>query len=506
MAGAALDTLAIRARLGTKPAELRAYAASLVPVICRDRALSVERGLRSLLEEHDYRIDEIDGQVPAALRGTLFRNGMGRNELGGQWFAHWFDGDGMIQAIRFDAQGIHYRNRYVATENYRDELRAGHIVYRGFGKMRPGGVLANAFREPANVSNTSVMMNDGRLFSLWEGGPPYELDPATLETRGVADFGGTLKAFSAHPRLDPDSGELFNFGIDYGRRTTLTPYRLQRGALTRLAPVTLPYPLMNHDFVLTEHYLVFCLGPILVHSLKFLLGFSSFDGALHWEGGKPTLILLVPRNGGAPRFIETEPFFQFHFANGYEQDGAIVLDVARYPDSTWPVIGRALRDYWKSDWPAQGMATFTRLRIDLGPSGSRAAVDSRPYAAGSAVRVPAGRHLHRTAKRLRYAYIACTPADRAVGRAATRRATMSNARRRGGPRRLRGRTAMSMRAIVRADRRRRGTMAWLIIFDAGANEAHCRLDGDHRRGPCSRRLAPSIPYTVTAARLAKRSR
>lgn len=35
MAGAALDTLAIRARLGTRPAELRAYAASLIPVICR---------------------------------------------------------------------------------------------------------------------------------------------------------------------------------------------------------------------------------------------------------------------------------------------------------------------------------------------------------------------------------------------------------------------------------------------------------------------------------------
>jgi AcrR family transcriptional regulator len=35
LAGTALHTLAIRARLGTKPAELRAYAASLVPVICR---------------------------------------------------------------------------------------------------------------------------------------------------------------------------------------------------------------------------------------------------------------------------------------------------------------------------------------------------------------------------------------------------------------------------------------------------------------------------------------
>ena len=38
-------------------------------------------GFRSLAEEHDYRVDEIDGQVPATLRGTLFRNGSGRNDI-----------------------------------------------------------------------------------------------------------------------------------------------------------------------------------------------------------------------------------------------------------------------------------------------------------------------------------------------------------------------------------------------------------------------------------------
>jgi all-trans-8'-apo-beta-carotenal 15,15'-oxygenase len=364
-------------------------------------------GFRSQPQEHDYRL-EVDGQVPPALRGTLFRNGMGRNELGGQWFAHWFDGDGLIQAVRFDDRGMHYTSRYVATDNYRDETRAGRILNRGFGKMRPGGMLANAFRAPANVSNTSVVMSDGKLLSLWEGGPPYEMDPATLQTRGVQDFGGTLKAFSAHPRIDPDTGELFNFGIDYGARTTLTPYRLQRGQLTRMAAVTLPYPLMNHDFVLTEHFMVFCLGPILVSSLKFVLGLTSFDGALHWEGGKPTLILLVPRDGGAPRFIEAEPFFQFHFANGFEQDGAIVLDVARYPD--YGTIGQALRDYWRSDWPAQGMATLTRLRIELG-SGK---VASRPYSAGTANEFPRF-DPRRVGKPYRYAYLGCNPADRRTG-------------------------------------------------------------------------------------------
>jgi all-trans-8'-apo-beta-carotenal 15,15'-oxygenase len=366
-------------------------------------------GFRTLAEEHDYRIDDIDGQVPAGLRGTLYRNGSGRNDLGGQWFPHWFDGDGMISAIQFDDRGIHYRNRYVATENYRQETHAGHIVNRGFGKMRPGGVLANALRQLANVSNTSVVMQGGRLLSLWEGGPPFALDPVTLDTRGIQTFAGKVKAFSAHPKVDPQTGELFNFGIDYGASTTLTPYRIDKGVVTRLPRVKLPYPVMNHDFVLTPRYLAFCIGPILVSPLKFLLGSTSFDGALSWDGTRPTLILLVQRDGrGKPRFIETDAFFQFHFANGFEEDGALVLDLARYPD--YVTIGQALRDYWKSEWPSRGMGALTRMRIDL----ATGKVASRTYDTGMANEFPCINPAY-SGKRQRYAYIACSPADRVAG-------------------------------------------------------------------------------------------
>jgi all-trans-8'-apo-beta-carotenal 15,15'-oxygenase len=165
---------------------------------------------------------------------------------------------------------------------------------------------------------------------------------------------------------------------------------------------------MNHDFVLTRNHLVFCVGPILSTPLAFLLGLKSFDRALHWEAGKPTLILLVPRAGGQPRIIETDAFFQFHFANGYEEDGALVLDLARYPD--YLTIGQALRDYWKSQWPSQGMATLTRLRVDL----ATGKVESRTFDTGTANECPAINPAY-VVKRHRYAYIACNRADRVAG-------------------------------------------------------------------------------------------
>jgi all-trans-8'-apo-beta-carotenal 15,15'-oxygenase len=121
------------------------------------------------------------------------------------------------------------------------------------------------------------------------------------------------------------------------------------------------------------------------------------------------VILLVARDGRSPpRLVETEPFFQFHFANGFEQDGAVVLDLARYPD--YGTIGQALRDYWRSPWPAAGMACLTRLRLDLA-SGHVAA---QTFDVGTANEFPRI-DPRRVGRRHRYAYLACNAADRTHG-------------------------------------------------------------------------------------------
>jgi len=320
------------------------------------------RVFESMEGEHDYVIDEVEGAVPSGLRGTLYRNGPARNEIGGKPFAHLFDGDGMLSQFTIDDGRVHYRNRFVRTNHYLAERGADRPPMRGFGNQRRGGVVGNALRVPGNVANTSVTFHAGNLMALWEGGHPWRLDPDTLETIGDHDFDGRLKgahAFSAHPKVDPLTGELFNFGVNYGRRTKIHSYRVGRdGRLDYLRPVTLPYPVMNHDFALTSKHLVFVIDPIIVRVGRFILGATSYDGALHWDPSKTTRILLVPRDGGKPRVAECDPFFHFHVNNAYEDGSDTVVDLVRYEDFG---LGESLRNFSTADFGEQGR--LVRLRV-----------------------------------------------------------------------------------------------------------------------------------------------
>src|SRR5438309_10996355 len=104
----------------------------------------------SLTTEHVYVVDEVEGSLPSELVGTLYRNGPGKNEVGGKPYAHLFDGDAMLSQFVLDGRKVRYRNKYVRTTHYLAERAADKPLMRGYGQQRPGGPLANAFRTPAN--------------------------------------------------------------------------------------------------------------------------------------------------------------------------------------------------------------------------------------------------------------------------------------------------------------------------------------------------------------------
>ncbi|NCQ05754.1 MAG: Apocarotenoid-15,15'-oxygenase, partial [Cyanobacteria bacterium] len=55
-----------------------------------------QQGYESQPQEFEYGIDDIEGEIPLDLSGTLYRNGPGLLDVHGTPLQHPFDGDGMI--------------------------------------------------------------------------------------------------------------------------------------------------------------------------------------------------------------------------------------------------------------------------------------------------------------------------------------------------------------------------------------------------------------------------
>ena len=296
---------------------------------------------------------EVVGELPRDLSGVYYRNGPNPAfEPPGRY--HWFDGDGMIHAIHLEDGRASYRNRWVQSRGLEEERAAGRAVYPGIFDMQPGETPIYK-----NTANTNIVWHAGKLLALMEAALPTQLRPDTLATLGEYDFGGRLaSAMTAHPKMDPETGEMLFFG--YGPFPYLQYYVADRsGALANHEVIDLAWGAMMHDFALTKDHVVFVLCP-LVFSLEDL---ERRGGVFTWEPERGTRLGVMPRSGGNAevRWYDTDPCYVFHPLNAYEEGGTLVLDVARYPRLDF-MAPRAARDPGYEDAAA---AKLHRWRIDL---------------------------------------------------------------------------------------------------------------------------------------------
>ena len=310
--------------------------------------------------EYDYAIEDTRGTLPAELRGTLYRNGPGRwEDYRHRPLRHLFDGDGMVSRFAIGDGEVRYRNRYVRTRHYRAMGTTRHL-----GTPAPGGWLANiASPAPPNLANTNIVKHAGKLFALWEGGPPHELDPVTLQTLGPRRFRGELRwmgSYSAHPHLCPRSGEMYNFGVELFPQPHLRMYVTSpQGRLRHLASAGLPYAAMVHDFAITENNLVFLVSPIIPDTTRLLLGIKTIGESLRYRPDKGSVVIIVDRNTAQTRTVETGAVLQFHLSNAYEHGGDIVIDAITYRDGEIVSCIADFRTQSLQNAPSQ----FTRLTV-----------------------------------------------------------------------------------------------------------------------------------------------
>lgn len=264
---------------------------------------------------------EIAGEIPRDLNGVFVRNGPNPQEMP-EGMHHWFDGDGMLHALHFDDGEVTYRNRYIQS---RDIGRSDGAIFN----PNPGRYK--------DTANTDIVCHNGELMALWYvSGQPVRVDPVTLETLRLENFGGQLpNNVSAHSKVDMQTGEFLWF--DYALYEPHYTFGIVSpdNKMTHVTTIDLPGPRLPHDMAITENHAVLMDLPIVFTDQ----GLKNKVWHIHHDPKLMTRFGVLPRGaeGHKIRWFEFAPCYIYHVVNAWEDGDEIVLMACRMVDNGLPL-------------------------------------------------------------------------------------------------------------------------------------------------------------------------
>jgi all-trans-8'-apo-beta-carotenal 15,15'-oxygenase len=289
--------------------------------------------VRSLPREYSYRA-EVRGQLPAALRGTLYRNGPGIFERDGHRKRCLLDGDGMVQAFRFEGDGVHYQNRFVTTRKYLEEQAAERFLHQSWTTVAPGGWIANLgigdFEASAGVN--AVAWGDS-LYALEDASWPYRLDPSSLATLEEDRFGAADAIFGAHPKIDPKRQEWIHTGIGVMSKKLHVTIVDRKGRLVSHRRFDVDRGGYVHDCFVSDRYIVVVMSPVGFAPFGLLSGRNSVAGCFRWRGEQSNQVYVIERAGGDRLIrIDAPAMWLWHSTNTRDRGREIVMDFVGYDE------------------------------------------------------------------------------------------------------------------------------------------------------------------------------
>ena len=260
------------------------------------------------------------GEIPAELAGRYLRNGPNPMSEVDQSTHHWFIGDGMVHGVRLlGGKAEWYRNRYVGSTSVSQRRGQPDIPGRNWND-NPGG------------PNTNVGGFAGTTWAMVEaGGCPVELT-YELETVGRNDFFGTLPgAYTAHPKVDADTGEMHAVVYALPQWLDHVQYVVvgTDGRVRRTVDVPVNDGPMVHDMSLTQKYAIVYDMPVTLNIEMAMEGRFPFA----WNPGHGSRLGFLPREGEAADivWVDVPISYVFHPMNAYDQaDGSVVIDLCVY--------------------------------------------------------------------------------------------------------------------------------------------------------------------------------
>ncbi|MBC2778055.1 8'-apo-carotenoid 13,14-cleaving dioxygenase [Parasphingopyxis marina] len=262
---------------------------------------------------------EVEGSIPAELDGRYLRIGPNPVAEVNPATHHWFIGDGMAHGLKIGGgKALWYRNRWIRSE----------AVSKALGEPP----APSPHGRERGTANTNIVGIGGRTWAIIEAGnSPVELSEE-LETLSINPFDGSLQnSYTAHPHLDPATGE--SHAICYRGDVQDTVWHTvldSAGKVIREEPITVAHGPSIHDCQITENYVIVLDLPV-TFSMKTLMGGHPFP--YRWNPEHRARVGLMPRTGtnADMHWFDVEPCYVFHPANAFEtEDGSVIIDVVAH--------------------------------------------------------------------------------------------------------------------------------------------------------------------------------
>jgi carotenoid cleavage dioxygenase len=280
-----------------------------------------------------------EGTIPAELNGAFYRvqpDPQFPPRLGDDIA---FNGDGMISRFHIHDGQCDFRQRWARTDKWKLENAAGTALFGAYrNPLTDDESVAGKIR---GTANTNAWIHGGKLYGLKEDSPALVMDPVTMETEGYTWFNGKMtgQTFTAHPKVDPRTGNMIAFGYASSGLCTddCTFYEVSpEGDLIHELWFKVPYYCMMHDFAITEDYALFHIIPSIGSWDRLRQGLPHFG----FDTTLPVYFGVLPRRAGANaediRWFKRDNCFASHVLNAYQEGTKIHFDIPEARNNMFP--------------------------------------------------------------------------------------------------------------------------------------------------------------------------